>query len=842
MAPMLQEPEVQFAQRLASNEKSVRTKAIKKLRKYLSVRSQKPDGGFTIDELLKIWKGLFYCLWMQDKPLQQEQLSTQISGLIHSLQNIDSQFFFVESFLLTINREWNGIDRLRMDKFYSLVRFVFRETFEMMKRREWDNGLIGRFTELLSAQVLRSTSDAPKGVQFHVLDIYMTELARVGSAQLTAEQNLTFIDPFCKTAAKTKDHVLVEGICSNIFHEIVDHAPFAIEDLMREIRREGGRVSKSGQEAEQDEETASTAVQNRPKRTGGKRVNGVTGTVDEDAADDDDGEEEAMEEDEDDLPDWEDDSDVPKDDEGIGPVLQFDYQALADRLFELASRSNTPSFNRKKLYNVVKTFRNLSKGVFPQDEYPAEVSTDEDDDDMFGSRRKIRKRRRNREDEPKEEAGEEGGPAVKKRKAKRDTEKPTDSEQGRTAGQADSVSGPAGKPSDGAGTKKKKKRRRRKKKKTAVGAEGENVPVEEVSEKQQTAQLDTGAEQASPAVAESTDSEVKCPTMAETQTDTEAQNQSLTGAEEAVADGVSSEGTVKKGKKKKKKQKVSTQGMEVSEADTEGLNTSAAVEAVPGGEESQSAPAEEEGAAPDEAEATPLPPEANRKRSKKKKNRETPEQTEGSPAAAEEPMQPDAESDCADASCADAQPKKRKRKKKVAAAQEEEATGEKASQINGHVEEVEAAGKKAKQCSESKAISTPAGAKKPQKKKKAKVSSGTASDFITFQSPCIPTPLFCRQAKGSPSTPVFQKQLSLTPLSESKKVTFGLKNNQTAEFRKMDRSLMVSPDGSSRVPFDPQQKPLFGVLKSPLAVKPQATNDKNDNSGTKGRPTAADFF
>lgn len=28
-------------------------------------------GGFTPDELLKIWKGLFYCMWMQDKPLQQ---------------------------------------------------------------------------------------------------------------------------------------------------------------------------------------------------------------------------------------------------------------------------------------------------------------------------------------------------------------------------------------------------------------------------------------------------------------------------------------------------------------------------------------------------------------------------------------------------------------------------------------------------------------------------------------------------------------------------------------------------------------------------------------------------
>lgn len=28
-------------------------------------------GAFTADELLKLWKGLFYCLWMQDKPLLQ---------------------------------------------------------------------------------------------------------------------------------------------------------------------------------------------------------------------------------------------------------------------------------------------------------------------------------------------------------------------------------------------------------------------------------------------------------------------------------------------------------------------------------------------------------------------------------------------------------------------------------------------------------------------------------------------------------------------------------------------------------------------------------------------------
>ncbi|XP_061093007.1 ribosomal RNA processing protein 1 homolog A-like isoform X1 [Conger conger] len=870
MASVLQEPEVQFAQRLASNEKSVRTKAIKKLRKYLSVRSQKPEGGFTIDELLKIWKGLFYCLWMQDKPIQQEELSTQISGLIHWLQNVDTQFLFMESFLMTINREWNGIDRLRMDKFYSLVRFVFRETFEMMKRRNWDTGLIGRFVELLSEQVLRSTSDAPKGVQFHILDIYMTELARVGSAQLTAEQNLTFIEPFCRTAAKTKDRVLVDAICSNIFHEIVDHAPFAIEDLMREVRRGGGAEPESDEEAEQDEETAGGAVKNRPKKARGKRVNGVTTTEDEEVEDDDDEEEELLEE-EDELPDWGEESDVPLDDEGIGPVLQFDYEALAERLFELASRSNTPSFNRKKLYKLVKTFRNLSKGLFPQDDFPAEVSTDEDDDEMFGSRRKMRKRRRNREDEPKEEAGEEGGSAVKKRKVKRDNEKPSKSKQGRTTGPADSTAGPAGTPSDGAGAKKKKKRRKKKKK--TVRVEGENVPAEEVPEKHPTAQLDTGTEQ-SPMVVESTDSGVKPTLPAEaqdqSQTGTETQNhsegavadvQAESQSETLSTDGVSPE--KKKNKKRKKKQKVPTQEMEVSETEAEGLSTSAAV---PGGEESKSAPAEEEEATLDEAEAAPRPLGAKKKA--KRKNKKTLEQTE-EPAVTEEPTQPDTGSDCADAgsdcadadcvgtSCADEQPsrgvpavqlKKGKRKKKVTATQEEEATGEKATHVNGHTAEVEAMGKKAKQSCESEATpteeseSTPTETKKRQKKRKAKVLSGAASDFVKFQSPVVPSPLFCRQARGSPSTPVSRKQLSLTPSSESKKVTFGLKNNQTAEFRKTDRSLMVSPDGSSRVPFDPEQKPLFGVLKSPAAIKPLTTNGKNNNSATKGRPTAADFF
>ncbi|KAG9331087.1 hypothetical protein JZ751_020285, partial [Albula glossodonta] len=892
MAPVLQDPEIQFAQRLASNEKTIRTKAIKKLRKYLSVRSQKPKGGFTLEELLKIWKGLFYCLWMQDKPLLQEELSTQISGLIHSLQNTDSrkwarllsvcvcvrectcvyeivfhsfscfyfslaEFLFLESFLLTVNREWNGIDRLRMDKFYSLVRFVFRQA------------LGERFTELLSAQVLRSTSEAPKGVQLHVLDVYLTELARVGAAELTADQNLSFISPFCKMAAKTKDHVLMQAICSSIFQEIIDQAPFAIEDLMQEVRHRGG--AEGG--ADSDQEPESTSVPDKISKPRERRVNGAM------AAD----EEEEEEEEDDELLYLEEDSDAPLDEEGIGPVLQhrgystlpgslaqgllyaarlfstgystlpgslaqgllyaarlfstgFDYSAVADRLFELASRTNTPSFNRTRLYKLVKTFRNLSEGVFPRDEAPEDVSTDEDDD-MFGSRRRMRKRRRNREEEPELE----GSSAAKKCKAKKDEKKAADSEKNCVTETTENSEAPS------ADSDAKKKRRRKKKKKreekTGAGDESEDRETQLTAS---AAQLDTCTEQTPMAddveragVGESQSlisAEAQGEAAAETAADTQPDSQS-----ESASVG----STLREGKGKRRRRKPSTLEMNVAAADADAAGAELIhLSAV---EESQSA-VEAEHVAPDEAEVTPPPPAASKKKNRKKKSKEEKPMAEATSdcagASPEEPSCADvvpAEPSCADVSpaepsCADEQPadtplKKRKRKKMKVAAQGGEGI-EEVAQINGHTEERAPGGKKSNQGSlQENELHL---AEKRLKKKKTKAQAGADSSFVTFQSPSVPTPLYCRQAKASPSTPLSSKQSSLTPLSESKKVTFGLKNNQTAEFRKTDRSLMVSPDGSSRVPFDPSQKPRCSVLKSPAGRL--ATKSKSNKSN--GRPRA----
>ncbi|XP_029315431.1 ribosomal RNA processing protein 1 homolog B [Cottoperca gobio] len=1033
----IQEPEVQLAQRLASNEKPIRTKAIKKLRKYINVRSHHSTSGFTVDELLKLWKGLFYCLWMQDKPQLQEELSNQISTLIHSFHNIDGQLLYLESFLQTFKREWTGIDRLRMDKFFQLVRFMFRQTFEMLKRKNWDSCVVGRFLELLTAQLLQSSSAAPIGLQFHILDIYMTELAAVGSAELTADQNLIFIEPFCKTAAKTKDRSLFSAICNSILSTIIDQAPFAIEDLMKEVKAAEASDSDSGQASEEDErddELKEKMIKPVGEKGTWKQINGNE-EKDDDDEDDDEEDDDEDDDDADELLHLEDSDTEESCDEDVGPVLQFAYAALADKLFELASRSSTPSQNRQRLYKIIRVLRDLNEGIFPQDEYPEEVSTDEDDD-MFGSRKRMKRGRGHVEDEgvpaakkskgreastlkkPNKEPGkDDNDPAdvtahnENKTKKKRKRKKKRKAGQGGSAGVEENADGSekeqtvaqaqrtseeidslssvkvteAATPEDQSETlllsevqkqpavtvteetsrptpcttdedqsekfsnkkkkeetselkadvtqvaedqqtvgaeserssetaatvsgekKKKKKRKKRKSLKAVfhsdeivavsqVNAEAEIIPVssEESAERNETTPPETDAP---PAKKE------KKGLMAKKHLKEDEGNAVSTEAdfpskccEDSKEDGPTTEldkpddsTTPFKKRSKKKNLKAEAPKVETeAQLETKGKQTDAEVPSIDE-EASQDATAvplkkkkkgKQEDVSPAADESTITPLKKKRKKTQKElkttveeeTSTETPQAVDAefkitmtTPAKKKKKKSAAAQVDKKDETqlqmdcCFDElpldetevvssseKPSKKKKKRKIPVvfeyeADELEAAAQEATSINGFAEE-ETVAKKSKAGSDLTKPSISLRTKKSQKK--AKTSLGSASDLITFQSnAAVPTALFCR-------TPLSSKKKSQTPQSDSKKVTFGLKNNKTAEFRKTDRSLLVSPDGSSRVPFDPTQKPKFGVLKSPptslSARKTPKANRKSSLNTPKGmakrRPLAADFF
>lgn len=698
-----QEAEIIFAQKLASNEKPIRSKALLKLRKYIHVRSEKETGGFSEVELLKIWKGLFYCLWMQDMPLLQEELSTKISALLHSFRTADSQLLYFKTFLQTMKREWNGIDRLRMDKFYQLVRFVFREMFEMLKRQDWKSSLVNEFLKLISEQLLQSSSSAPSGLILHILDLYMTELAVIGSDTLTAEQNLTFIEPFCKTLAKTKDRVMLKAIGSNIFNTIVDQVPYAIEDLLREIQESGSEHDPQANEEQ----------------------------MNHDDDDDDDDQEEDSGVVEDDVSDMKD----VKGDGECGPVLQFDYGAVADTLFQLASHTNIPSFNRSKIYKFVKIFRDLAEGVFPQDEME-DVSTDDEDEDDNRKRKK-------------------------KKRSKKQTDK-ADEKSSETTAESD--------PSQDCKQEKKKKRKKKRSKSVEdqTGSDADR-PVAEVD----TASKPQKAKAVKENLLSHTDSSDLRPEKKESEC----------GADEETNISVLPPALQTKKRKLKKKKTRDVHDVKQENCSAES-DVTTAPEHASRGEEPSSDPS-----------TLTTPP-------KKRKTRKT--STEMTLRKSER-VKSDGEESHEHTNTSKKKKKKMKPRSVELNGDTTERTRRKRNMMNGHTE------------TESQ--------KRPKTLSECGKSDNNTEGFV-FSEKKSPTALFCRSTRMSK-----RRQSVTTPKSETKKVTFGLKNNRTMEFRKMDRSSLVSPGGPSRVAFDPKKTPKSGVLKSPTS-----------SPALRRRSTAADFF
>lgn len=85
-------------------------KTLNTLRKYLASRDME------FDDMLKIWKGLFYCMWMSDKMAVQQELATNLASLVHDCSDASNAFVFLSAFYSTMMREWTQIDRLRLDK------------------------------------------------------------------------------------------------------------------------------------------------------------------------------------------------------------------------------------------------------------------------------------------------------------------------------------------------------------------------------------------------------------------------------------------------------------------------------------------------------------------------------------------------------------------------------------------------------------------------------------------------------------------------------------------------------------------------------------------------------
>ncbi|KZO91260.1 Nop52-domain-containing protein [Calocera viscosa TUFC12733] len=163
---------------LAHNDKEVRDKAVASLRSFLvsSPHALPPQ------EMTKLWKGIFYCYWHSDKPLVQQALSSELASIPLQMEDAGRALGFMRGFWQSMLREWNGIDRLRLDKYFMLVRKFVNGGFRLLAREEWDEQSVGEWNDMLGGKggpLDPIDPKIPQALAYHIADLYLDELEKV---------------------------------------------------------------------------------------------------------------------------------------------------------------------------------------------------------------------------------------------------------------------------------------------------------------------------------------------------------------------------------------------------------------------------------------------------------------------------------------------------------------------------------------------------------------------------------------------------------------------------------------------------------------------------------------
>ncbi|XP_050372813.1 uncharacterized protein LOC126790564 [Argentina anserina] len=236
-AEMSSESGLTLIKQLASCNAGSRGRALRVLLKtWLPTQLNLSD-----DDMKKLWKGLFYCMWHADKAPAQAQLIDRLSSLLYSL-HLPLAVDYFSAFLLTMRREWSGIDSLRLDKFYLLIRRFVSCLFVLMRNNGWELELVEKLTGvLMEGTFFAADKFSGNGVNYHVATVFLEELRPCMPVRKEVVEVL--LVGFVRVMAKSSDKVLVGKVKGSLFDVLVENGRRLLE-----VRKLGEEVD-SGDDA-----------------------------------------------------------------------------------------------------------------------------------------------------------------------------------------------------------------------------------------------------------------------------------------------------------------------------------------------------------------------------------------------------------------------------------------------------------------------------------------------------------------------------------------------------------------------------------------------------------------
>ncbi|KAI3830354.1 hypothetical protein MKW92_030883 [Papaver armeniacum] len=218
-------PVTKIIQHLASCNKSTRDKAIKLLKSWFPSQPEVSD-----EQMRKIWKGLFYCVWHSDKQQVQLELINNLSSLLVTFDDLNLSVQYFEVFLITMRREWSGIDYLRLDKFYLLIRKFLHQFFNLLKKNGWDIEVMERLMGVLEVKTLFSADGYPAhGVNYHISEIFFEEFKAFIPLSLDVFKFDVLVKPFLLVLKKSTDKIFLNKIRTGMFEFLLKNGKKLLE-------------------------------------------------------------------------------------------------------------------------------------------------------------------------------------------------------------------------------------------------------------------------------------------------------------------------------------------------------------------------------------------------------------------------------------------------------------------------------------------------------------------------------------------------------------------------------------------------------------------------------------
>jgi hypothetical protein len=224
---------------LVHNDKIQRDRAVRQLKRYLVSGKGSDLIKHEPIESSKLWKALYYCFFNSDKAHVQQELADQMAELIFCFKGkVEAAVNWIRAFWETVDREWDVMDKHRIDKYYAMMRKVIRAMFSFSIA----NNCCMEIMRVLKETCLRPNTKH-RGVALHVIDVFLPELiAAVDNKKISFIKVKELFTPLTNLLENPEselvlvDRVLESGFAA-LFQEIAVDEEEARKEMHQQLER-----------------------------------------------------------------------------------------------------------------------------------------------------------------------------------------------------------------------------------------------------------------------------------------------------------------------------------------------------------------------------------------------------------------------------------------------------------------------------------------------------------------------------------------------------------------------------------------------------------------------------